>query len=113
MVPGRPEDYTAEAARCDPEHLFCSCVLVREAWLYVRPLVTRHRPDLQGEEDCWMIRFLFPKDLMDSKVVWVIANNLDIVHKQSIGRGARLLQPAVRGELAECLGVNHGRVVGV
>ena len=37
--------------RSTQEHLFCTCVLVTEAWLYVRELVVRHQPELQGEED--------------------------------------------------------------
>ena len=57
VVQGVPQGCAPAAAQ---EHLFCSCVLVREAWLYVRELVVRHQPELQGEEDRSIVGFLFP-----------------------------------------------------
>ena len=34
--------------KSDVEHIFCSCTLVREAWMYVRILLTCHQPELLG-----------------------------------------------------------------
>ena len=72
---------------------------MREAWLYLRELVVRHQPELQGEEDQSIVRFLFPRDRMDEEVLWIVANYLDIAQEQSIAHGNKLLQPAVRGRL--------------
>ena len=98
--------------RSTQEHLFCTCVLVTEAWLYVRELVVRHQPELQGEEDRSIVRFLFPRDRMDEEVLWIVANYLDIAQEQIIARGNKLLQPTVRGRLANRLRVAQTRVVG-
>ena len=56
-------------AKSDIKHIFCTCVKVREAWRYMRGLVDRHQPELRGEENKKLIRFLFPRDRMDSEVV--------------------------------------------
>ena len=85
---------------------------MREAWLYVRGLVVRHQPELQGEEDRSLVRFLFPRDWMDGEVSWIVANYLDIVQEQCITRGTTLLQPAVRGRLADRLRAAQSRAVG-
>ena len=69
----------------------------------MRELMVCHQPELQGKEDRQLIRFLFPKNSMDSEVVWLIANYLDLAQEQCIGRGALLLQPVVKGRLGEGL----------
>ena len=43
--------------RSTQEHLFCSCMLVREAWTHIREIAVRHQPELQGEEDRSIIRW--------------------------------------------------------
>ena len=96
-----PRVVSLQLPRSTLDHLFC--VLVREAWLYIRDLVVRNQPELQGEEDCSLVRFLFPRDRMDGEVSWIMANYLDIVQEQCIARGTTLLQPAVRGRLADRL----------
>ena len=98
--------------RSNVEHLLCTCVLVREAWLYVRGLVVCHQPELQGEEDSRLVRFLFPRDQMDGEVLWILANYMDIVQEQCIACGTTLLQPAVRGRLADRLRAAQSRAVG-
>ena len=47
--------------RSTQEHLFCSCVLVREAWIHIRELAVRHQPELQGEEDRSIVRSCSPE----------------------------------------------------
>ena len=76
-------------------------LLVREAWLYIRELAVRHQPELQGEEDQSIVRFLFLRDRIDKEVTWIVTNYLDIAQEQSIACGNKLLHPAVRGRLAD------------
>ena len=99
--------------RSTQEHIFCSCVLVREAWTLVKEIAARHQPELQREEDRNIVRFLFSRDRMDEEVTWVVANYLDIAQEQSIARGNKLLAPAVRGRLADRLKAAQTRVVRV
>ena len=97
--------------RSTQEHLFCSCMLVREAWTHIREIAVRHQPELQGEEDRSIIRFLLPRDRMDEEVTWIIVNYLDIAQEKSIPRGNKLLAPAVRGRLADRLKAAQTRAV--
>ena len=98
--------------RSTQEHMFCSCVLVSEAWTHIKEIAARHQPELRGEEDKSIIRFLFPRDRMDEEVTWVLANYLDIAREQSIARGNKLQAPAVRGRLADRLKAAQTRAVG-
>ena len=95
----------AAQERPDRKRMFCSCVKVREAWQYMRELVSCDLSPTgpQGEEDWRLICFLFPRDRIGSEVVWLIANYLDLVQKQCIGGGVRLLKPAVKGRFGERL----------
>ena len=97
--------------RSNQEHLFCSCVLVREALLYIRELAVCHQPELQGEEERSIVRFLFLRDRMDEEVTWIVPNYLDIAQEQSIARGNKFLHPAVRGRLADRLRAAQTRAV--
>ena len=97
--------------RSTQEHMFCSCVLVSEAWTLIKEIAARHQPELRGEEDKSIIRFLFPRDRMDEEVTWVVANYLDIAQEQSIARGNKLLASAVRGRLADRLKAAQTRAV--
>ena len=97
--------------RSTQEHMFCSCVLVSEAWTLIKEIAARHQPELRGEEDKSIIRFLFPRDRMDEEVTWVLANYLDIAKEQSIARGNKLQAPAVRGRLADRLKAAQTRAV--
>ena len=108
MVPGVPHGHPPAAAQ---EHIFCSCVLVSEAWTLIKEIAARHQPELRGEEDKSIIRFLFPRDGMDEEVTWVVANNLTIAQEQSIARGNKLLALAVRGRLADRLKAAQNRAV--
>ena len=97
--------------RSTQEHMFCSSVLVGEAWTLIREIAACHQPELRGEEDRSIVRFLFSRDQMDKEVTWVVANYLDIAQEQSIARGNKLLVPAVRGRLADRLKAAQTRAV--
>ena len=84
----------------DREHLFCSCHLVSEAWLWVRSKLLQLLPNTMqaagtsGEE---FILMMFPKDTMDKEAVWLIGNYCDIVKKISIEKKRKLGAGQVAG----------------
>ena len=55
----------------DLVHIYCSCILVRTVWLYVRVLFYRHKPELREVEDGMLVRFLFSRENSDQEVVWL------------------------------------------
>ena len=106
-----PRVVPLQPATSDPEHLYCSCVLVRAAWLYVRSLVYRHQPELQGAEDRLLVRFMFPRGNNDQEVVWLLATYMEMVQEQCAARGSKVLPLAVRGRLRERLRGTQARAV--
>jgi hypothetical protein len=78
-------------------------VLVREAWTLIKEIAARHQPELRGEEDQSILRFLFPRDRKDEEGTWLLALYLDSAPEQSIARGNKLLASAMRGRLADRL----------
>ena len=77
----------------DLEHMFSSCHLVSQAWVWLRTRLLRYFPTTAGaggtsSEDFLLLRF--PKDVMDKEIVWLIGNYCDIVVKQVLGKKRRL-----------------------
>jgi hypothetical protein len=95
----------------DVEHIYCSCSLVRTAWLYVRALVYQHQPELRGVEDKVLVRFLFPRNSSDKEVVWLLANYMEVVQNQCVARGSRVAVMGLRGRLKERLKMLRTRAV--
>ena len=84
----------------DREHLFCSCYLVSEAWLWVRSKLLQLLPNtvqavITSGEDFIMMKF--PKDTMDKELVWLIGNYCDIVKKVSLEKKRKLGAGQVAG----------------
>ena len=67
---------------------------MKGAWQYARGLMDRHQPELRAGKNKRLVRFLFPRDRMDSEVLWLLANYINIVQEQCFARGATLLQAA-------------------
>ena len=72
-------------------HMFTGCVLVREAWCWVRrrllDLLPADMADLSGEE---MTMFLFPKEFHDDEMVWVMATYMNWVYEEAVMKGRQL-----------------------
>ena len=84
--------------RQDLEHLFCSCLLVSPAWVWLRTRILRYFPATVGAGGISSEEFLllkFPKDLMDKEIVWLIGNYCDIVVKQVLGKKRKLTANSV------------------
>ena len=77
----------------DREHLFSSCYLVSQAWLWLRTKLLQLLPTTVGavatsNEDFLLLRF--PADTMEKELVWMIGNYCDIVLKVSVAKKQRL-----------------------
>ena len=75
------------------EHLFCSCHLVCEAWVWLRSKLLLLLPNtmqavgISSEE---FILMKFPKDTMDKEIVWLIGNYCDVVKQVALDKKRKL-----------------------
>ena len=77
----------------DIEHMFSSCSLVSEAWVWLRTRLLRHFPSTVGasgtsSEDFLLLRF--PMDVMDKEIVWLVGNYCNLVLSQVLGKKRKL-----------------------
>ena len=84
------------------EHLFTSCFLVAEAWIWLRTRLLRLLPTTQGaravtNEDFLLLQF--PKDVLDSECVWLLGNFCEIVSTTVIGKKRKLGAEQLAGRL--------------
>ena len=64
----------------DNVHLFCECILVREAWFWVRQRLLGLLPDSHARTSNFeFLNLMFERDIMDSEVIWMIGNFVQIV----------------------------------
>ena len=95
---GRVQNASCPIPECqgrsqDIEHIFSSCTLVSQAWIWLRTRLLRFLPQTVGAGGTTIVDFLllqFPQDNMDKEVVWLLGNYCDIVVKLVIGKKKRL-----------------------
>ena len=64
----------------DNVHLFCECILVREAWFWVRQRLLGLLPDSHARTSNFeFLNLMFERDIMDSEVIWMIGNFVQLV----------------------------------
>ena len=98
----------------DREHLFCSCSLVCEAWVWLRTKLLQLLPSTIGAVGTTNEEFLllqFPKDSKDKEVVWVLGNFCDIVLKIVVVKKRKLTADRVAGMLRSRLLALQDRAV--
>ena len=96
------------------EHMFCTCYLVSEAWVWVRTRLLQLLRNTIGASGISSEDFLllnFPKDSMDKELVWLLGNYCDIVHKVSIVKKRRLSAVQAAGLVRSRLLVLKNRAV--
>ena len=98
----------------DKEHLFTSCFLVAESWVWLRTRLLRLLPTTQGavaitNEDFLLLQF--PKDVLDSECVWLLGNYCEIVTSTVIGKKRKLGAVQLAGRLRTRLQSIRGRAV--
>ena len=77
----------------DREHIFASCHLVNQAWLWLCVKLLNLLPTKVGAVATSIQDFLlmrFPKDTMDKEIVWLLGNYCDIVLKETVAKKRRL-----------------------
>ena len=104
---GRLQDPSCQLPECqgriqDREHIFTSCFLVAEAWVWLRSRLLRLLPTTVGaagisSEDFLLLQF--PMDTMDKECVWLIGNYCDIVNNSVTGRRCKLGSDKLAGRL--------------
>ena len=115
----RAQDPFCQVPECqgkiqDREHIFCSCSLVAEAWLWVRRKLLQLLPTTIGaagisNEDFIMMHF--PKDLLETECVWLLGNYMEVVETVVVGTRKNLRKDYLRGVLSDCLLVMRERAV--
>ena len=64
----------------DNVHLFCECILVREAWFWVRQRLLGLLPDAHARTSNFeFLNLMFEKDIMESEVLWMIRHYVQLV----------------------------------
>ena len=64
----------------DNVHLFCECVLVREAWFWVRQRLLGMLPRSHGNTSNFeFLNFMFDSDIMDNEVIWMLGIYVQLV----------------------------------
>ena len=98
----------------DLEHIFTSCVLVAEAWVWLRTRLLSLFPTTVGargisSENCILLQF--PKDTMDKECAWFIGNYCEIVCRMVIGKKRTLRADQLAGTLRARLQTLRGRAL--
>ena len=73
--------------REDNSHLFTGCVMVREAWGWVRQRLLSLLPDdCARTSDFEFIHLMFTKHFMDNEAVWLIGTFVEFVWVEKVQR---------------------------
>ena len=98
----------------DEEHIFTSCFLVVEAWLWLCTRLLGLLPTTVGAQGITSEDFLllhFPKDTMDQECVWLVGNYCEIVTKIVIRKKQKLSADKLAGRLRGRLQTLRSRAV--
>ena len=119
FLQGRIPDPACPLPECqgkiqDREHIFTSCFLVAEAWIWLRSRLLQLLPTTIGaagisNEDFLLLQF--PHDTMDKECVWLIGNFCDVVNSSVIGRQSKLGADQLAGRIRARLARIRGRAV--
>ena len=116
---GRLQDPYCPLQECqgkvqDLEHIFTSCFLVAEAWLWLRSRLLRLLPNIMGAGGTSSQDFLllqFPIDVMNKECVWLLGNYCEIVASSVVGKKRKLEADQLEGRLKTRLQMMRGRAV--
>ena len=107
FLQGRLQDPACPLPECqgkiqDREHIFTSCFLVAEAWVWLRSRLLQLLPTTVGaagisNEDFLLLQF--PLDTMDRECVWLIGNFCDLVNISVRGGQCKLGADQLAGRI--------------
>ena len=85
----------------DNVHVFCECVLVREAWFWVRQRLLQMIPPSQGTTSNFeFINLMFDSSLMENEMVWILGMYVQLVWDIVICKKKTLKLETVKSELS-------------
>ena len=94
--------------REDNTHIFTECIMVREAWGWVRLRLLSLLPDDCGRTSNFeFICLMFTKHCMDKEVVWLIGTYLRLVWSEKVMRKRRIGVERVIGHIKLCYKANQ------
>ena len=97
--------------RQDNVHVFCQCVLVREAWGWIRRLIIGLLPRrLAATSDLELLHLMFGSRHKESAIMWLLGNYVEKVELDVRKRGKLLRVEVLRGWLKERLKADLGEV---
>ena len=83
----------------DNTHLFCECVLVREAWFWIRQrLLSLLPPEAVRTSNFEFLHFMFVKSLVDEEAVWLLGIYVKLVWNNVICKKNNVSQTMVKNE---------------
>jgi hypothetical protein len=93
----------------DNVHLFCECVNVREAWVWVRQRLLSFLPQEGGQTSNFeFIKLMFASSFFDSEIVWLLGVYVQQVWINIICKKKTLNQRHVKTECAQQFIIHQG-----
>ena len=78
--------------------MFTECVLVREAWCWVRRRVLGLLPDdMVDLSNTELVMFMFPKERFEDEIVWLMGVYMGWVFDEAVVKGRMLNDAHARG----------------
>ena len=65
----------------DNAHIFCECILVREAWFWVRQRLLGILPNSGNTSNFEFINLMFGENVLDNEAVWLLGVYVQLVWK--------------------------------
>ena len=83
----------------DNVHLFCECVLVREAWFWLRQRILEMLPPDGGSTSNFeLLNLMFMSGMFDSEIVWLIGIHVKLVWVNVMSKKKSLDQIMLKSE---------------
>ena len=118
---GRVQDPYCSLPEChgkvqDLEHLFCTCFLVEDAWVWLKSKILENLPATPATlaatyTNLEVLKLQFPADTLDPECTWLLGNYCSIVASTVTGRKTRLGADRLTGRIRGRLQGLRGRAV--
>ena len=81
-------------------HRYCGCLLLAEAWEWLREVLALLHPELSLCKYCELLGLSFPFLLDETKVLWLLGSYLEVVEKDVVLGVTKLSRQKIKGALA-------------
>ena len=82
----------------DNVHLFCECLLVREAWFWVRQRILGILPNSGRTSNFEFLNLMFENSSLDAEVIWIIGVYVQLVWEYEICKKKQLKLKTLQSE---------------